>query len=396
MSDYQHRPVLLEEAVQALNIRPDGKYLDGTFGRGGHSEAILACLSKQGCLLALDRDPEAVNSGKEKLGEDPRFSIVHGEFAEMERYVREWGVEEGLDGILLDIGVSSPQLDDPVRGFSFMGDGPLDMRMNPLQGVSAEEWLAEAPERELTRVFREFGEERHARRIARSIVLARQKQRLETTGQLARLIEDTKGRREKNKHPATRCFQAIRIWINEELADLAQGLEAAIEQLRPGGTVSGPVMMEVADCALYVAILAEIGLVSLAVTTSLNINFLRKPSAQADILAELGKHKGSRVLVGFAGSAADAFTLSEKFEAKLEEFRGNFERAAVELAKDWRTDKYLRRLEALLAVVGEAGETWAPEREPKSDEPLSAAAAASDAGRAPPDPRSRPPASSSR
>ena len=145
------------------------------------------------------------------------------------------GVEEGLDGILLDIGVSSPQLDNPERGFSFMEDGPLDMRMNPQQGVSAKEWLAEAPERELTRVFREFGEERHARRIARSIVLARQKQRLETTGQLARLIEETIGRREKNKHPATRCFQAIRIFINDEMAQLARGLVKAIKLLRPGG-----------------------------------------------------------------------------------------------------------------------------------------------------------------
>ncbi|NNL04430.1 MAG: 16S rRNA (cytosine(1402)-N(4))-methyltransferase RsmH [Xanthomonadales bacterium] len=235
MSAYQHRPVLLIEAVDALNIRPDGKYLDGTFGRGGHSREILARLSKQGCLLSLDRDPEAVAAGKEELGEDSRCSVVQGDFADMERFVREWGVEEGLDGILLDIGVSSPQLDDPDRGFSFMGDGPLDMRMNPLQGVSAKEWLAEASERELTRVFREFGEERHARRIARSIVLARQKQRLESTGQLARLIEDTIGRREKNKHPATRCFQAIRIFINDELAQLAKGLEEAIKLLRPGG-----------------------------------------------------------------------------------------------------------------------------------------------------------------
>ena len=235
MGDYQHRPVLLIEAVDALNIRPDGKYLDGTFGRGGHSRAILARLSKEGCLLSLDRDPEAVAAGKEELGQDPRFSIVQGDFAEMERFVREWGVEEGLDGILLDIGVSSPQLDNPDRGFSFMGDGPLDMRMNPLQGVSAKEWLAEASERELTRVFREFGEERQARRIARSIVLARQKQRLETTGQLARLIEETTGRREQNKHPATRCFQAIRIYINDELAQLARGLEEAIKLLRPGG-----------------------------------------------------------------------------------------------------------------------------------------------------------------
>lgn len=235
MSNFQHRPVLLEEAVEALNIRPDGIYLDGTFGRGGHSRAILARLSQQGCLYSLDRDPEAVAAGKEALGSESRFSIVQGNFADMERFVREWGVEEGLDGILLDIGVSSPQLDNPDRGFSFMGDGPLDMRMNPLQGVSANEWLAEVPERELTRVLWEFGEERHARRIARSIVLARQKQRLETTGQLARLIEDTVGRREKNKHPATRCFQAIRIFINDELAQLARGLEEAINLLRPGG-----------------------------------------------------------------------------------------------------------------------------------------------------------------
>ena len=185
--------------------------------------------------MALDRDPDAIAAGKELEKDDFRFSIVQGNFADLERYVREWGVEEGLDGILLDLGVSSPQLDDPDRGFSFMGDGPLDMRMNPLQGVSAKEWLAEAPERELTRVFWEFGEERHARRIARSIVMTRQKQRLETTGQLARLIEKTIGRREKNKHPATRCFQAIRIYINDELTQLAKGLEEAIGLLRPGG-----------------------------------------------------------------------------------------------------------------------------------------------------------------
>jgi len=221
--------------VESFDIQPDGKYLDGTFGRGGHSQAILAGLSKQGCLFALDRDPEAVAAGKELLGKNPRFSIVQGNFAELERYVREWGVEEGLDGILLDLGVSSPQLDNPERGFSFMGDGPLDMRMNPLQGVTAADWLAEAPERELARVFWEFGEERYARRIARSIVMARQMQRLETTGQLARLIENTIGRREKKKHPATRCFQAIRIYINNELAHLVEGLEAAINGLRPGG-----------------------------------------------------------------------------------------------------------------------------------------------------------------
>jgi 16S rRNA (cytosine1402-N4)-methyltransferase len=235
MGDYQHQPVLLEEVLEALNIQPDGKYLDGTFGRGGHSRAILAGLSTEGCLYALDRDPEAVRAGEGLLGSNSQFSIVQGNYAELERYVHEWGVEDGLDGILLDLGVSSPQLDNPDRGFSFRGDGPLDMRMNPLQGVPAADWLAEAPERELARVFWEFGEERHARRIARSIVKARQQQRLETTGQLARLIENTIGRWEKKKHPATRCFQAIRIVINNELAYLAQGLEAAINGLRPGG-----------------------------------------------------------------------------------------------------------------------------------------------------------------
>jgi 16S rRNA (cytosine1402-N4)-methyltransferase len=235
MSEYQHQPVLLDEVLAGLNIRADGNYLDGTFGRGGHSKAILSRLSMQGRLVAMDKDPTAVAAGKEMLGQDPRFSIVHGSYAEMERHVRDWDLAPGLDGILLDLGVSSPQLDDPQRGFSFMGDGPLDMRMNPLQGVTAAEWLAAAPERELARVFWEFGEERHARRIARSIVMARQQRRIETTGQLAQLIEHTIGRREAKKHPATRCFQAIRIYINNELADLALGLEAAIRSLRPGG-----------------------------------------------------------------------------------------------------------------------------------------------------------------
>jgi 16S rRNA (cytosine1402-N4)-methyltransferase len=170
----------------------------------------------------------------EELGGDPRFSIVQGSFAEMDRMVQEWQIERNLDGILLDLGVSSPQLDDPDRGFSFRNGGPLDMRMDPTKGVSAADWLAETPEREMTRVFWEFGEERHARRIARSIVKARQQQCLETTTQLADLIETTIGRREK-KHPATRCFQAIRIVVNNEMGDLALGLEAAIRQLRPGG-----------------------------------------------------------------------------------------------------------------------------------------------------------------
>jgi 16S rRNA (cytosine1402-N4)-methyltransferase len=234
MNTYQHQPVLLEEAVTSLRIRGDGFYLDGTFGRGGHSRAVMARLTEQGRLFTLDKDPQALQAGLEEWGEDPRFSIVQGSFAEMDRLVQEWEIERNLDGILLDLGVSSPQLDDPERGFSFRKGGPLDMRMDPTTGMSAAEWIAETPEREMSRVFWEFGEERHARRIARSIVKARQQQSLVTTTQLAELIETTIGNKEK-KHPATRCFQAIRIFVNNELGDLTSGLEAAIRQLRPGG-----------------------------------------------------------------------------------------------------------------------------------------------------------------
>ena len=237
MKTYQHQAVLLEEAVSSLMVRGDGYYLDGTFGRGGHSRAIMAGLTEQGRLFTLDKDPQAVAAGLEEWGEDPRFSIVQGSFAEMDRMVQEWKIERNLDGILLDLGVSSPQLDDPERGFSFRRGGPLDMRMDPTRGVSAAVWLAETSEREIARVFWEFGEERHARRIARSIVNARQQHSLETTTQLAVLIEDTIGNREK-KHPATRCFQAIRIAINNELGDLASGLDSAIRQLRPGGRLA--------------------------------------------------------------------------------------------------------------------------------------------------------------
>jgi len=234
MDKYQHQAVLLEEAVSSLKVRGDGFYLDGTFGRGGHSRAIMARLTEQGRLFTLDKDPQAIAAGLEEWGDDPRFSIVQGSFADMDRMVQEWEIERNLDGILLDLGVSSPQLDNPERGFSFRNGGPLDMRMDPTKGVSAAEWLAETPEREMSRVFWEFGEERHARWIARSIVKARQQQRLENTTQLAELIETTIGKHER-KHPATRCFQAIRIFVNNELGDLTLGLEAAISQLRPGG-----------------------------------------------------------------------------------------------------------------------------------------------------------------
>jgi len=234
MNADQHQPVLLNEAISALRIKADGVYLDCTFGRGGHSRAILARLNEQGRLLALDKDPQAVAAGSRELGGDSRLTLVQASYAELDRWIHDWGLDGCLDGVLFDLGVSSPQLDDPERGFSFMEDGPLDMRMDPTRGVSAAEWLAEASEREMARVFWEFGEERHARRIARSIVMARRQERLERTSQLARLIEDTIGRTER-KHPATRCFQAIRMHVNDELADLALGLEAAIGQLRPGG-----------------------------------------------------------------------------------------------------------------------------------------------------------------
>ena len=234
MNAEQHIPVLLEEAIEALVTRPDGHYVDGTFGRGGHSRALVARLNEQGRLLALDKDPVAIATGQRLLGTDPRVTFIQGSFAELDQWILDWGVEEGLDGVLLDLGVSSPQLDDPERGFSFMEDGPLDMRMDPTRGVSAAEWLNEAPEREISRVIWEFGEERHARRIARKIVTVRAHSPLERTSQLAGLVEEMLGRPER-KHPATRCFQAIRIYINNEMADLAQGLETSIKQLRPGG-----------------------------------------------------------------------------------------------------------------------------------------------------------------
>lgn len=232
---HSHLPVLLEEAITALAIKPEGVYVDGTFGRGGHSQALLAGLGQQGRLYALDRDPAAVAVAQEQFADDPRFHISQGNFADLKTLREEWGLIEGFDGILLDLGVSSPQLDNPRRGFSFQTDGPLDMRMDPGSGPSAAEWLAEAPAAEIARVLREFGEERYARRIADGIVMARRRQPITRTMQLAELVVELIGRREKHKHPATRTFQAIRIKINNELAHVADGLKAAIDCLRPGG-----------------------------------------------------------------------------------------------------------------------------------------------------------------
>jgi 16S rRNA (cytosine1402-N4)-methyltransferase len=231
----RHAPVLLREALEALAIGAAGSYLDATLGRGGHAAAILERLGETGRLFAVDRDPEAIRAGLRHFIGDPRVQIVRGNFAELQRLAGQAGFADGFDGILLDLGVSSPQLDDPARGFSFLRDGPLDMRMDPDAGPSAAEWLASVPERDLVRVLFEYGEERHARRIARAICAARAAMPITTTGRLATLIAAAVPGREPGKHPATRSFQAIRIFINDELGALDAALEQSLALLKRGG-----------------------------------------------------------------------------------------------------------------------------------------------------------------
>lgn len=233
-----HRPVLLREVLDGLVVRPDGVYLDGTFGRGGHAAAILERLGPQGSLYAMDKDPEAVRVALSRFGQDARFHIQRGTFAMLGQLAREHDIAGRISGVLLDLGVSSPQLDDAGRGFSFLKDGPLDMRMDPEHGVSAAQWLAEAEEAEIVRVLQVYGEERFARRIARAIVHARAEQPIATTQQLADLIAAAVPTRERNKSPATRSFQALRIQINQELQDLEQALEQVIDVLAPGGRLA--------------------------------------------------------------------------------------------------------------------------------------------------------------
>ena len=231
----QHRPVLLEETLAALAIRPDGVYVDATFGRGGHSRAILARLGAAGRLLALDRDPEAVAHGR--TWDDPRFTIVHAAFSTLTSTAHAHGIT-AVDGVLFDLGVSSPQLDTPARGFSFRWDARLDMRMDTSRGISAAQWLASADEAEIARVLREYGEERFARPIARAIVAARAREPIRTTGQLARLCAKVVRSREPGQDPATRTFQAIRIHVNQELEELACALPQAVALLRPKGRLA--------------------------------------------------------------------------------------------------------------------------------------------------------------
>ncbi|KGE03251.1 16S rRNA (cytosine(1402)-N(4))-methyltransferase RsmH [Pseudohaliea rubra] len=229
-----HETVLLREAVEALVTAHDGVYVDGTFGRGGHSRAILEHLGPEGQLLAVDKDPAAAAAAADLAAVDRRFSFFQGSFAALPGVLSTRGAE-GVDGILLDLGVSSPQLDEPGRGFSFREDGPLDMRMDTTRGATAAEWLADAAEAEIARVLKELGEERFARRIAGAIVRARSEAPIETTGRLAQIVSDANPRWEKHKHPATRSFQAIRIWINGELEDLRVLLDSALGLLRVGG-----------------------------------------------------------------------------------------------------------------------------------------------------------------
>jgi 16S rRNA (cytosine1402-N4)-methyltransferase len=234
----EHVPVLFHEALEALNLLPDGIYVDGTFGRGGHSGAVLNLLGPSGRLLAIDKDPEAIECGRRLFGDDGRFEIRQGSFAMLERFARESGIHGRVNGILLDLGVSSPQLDKAERGFSFIGDGRLDMRMDNTSGMSAAEWVADTEESEIAWVFKEYGEERFARRIARAIVKARTEAPILTTARLAGIVSAANPSWEKGKHPATRCFQAIRIHINRELDDLRDCLAQAVDVLAPGGRLA--------------------------------------------------------------------------------------------------------------------------------------------------------------
>ncbi|PXV59824.1 16S rRNA (cytosine1402-N4)-methyltransferase [Dyella jiangningensis] len=230
-----HIPVMLGEAVEGLAVQAGGRYLDGTFGRGGHARAVLSRLGPDGRLLLMDRDPTAIATAQAEFASDPRVSIRHANFSSMAEWDETAG---GLDGILLDLGVSSPQLDEAARGFSFMADAPLDMRMDTTQGESAADFLAHASEKEIADVLWIYGEERFSRKIARAIVEDRVENPITRTGQLAALIERLIGRREPGKHPATRSFQALRIRVNGELDALDKGLNAALDLLKVGGRLS--------------------------------------------------------------------------------------------------------------------------------------------------------------
>jgi 16S rRNA (cytosine1402-N4)-methyltransferase len=232
---FEHITVLLQEAVDALVTDDSAFYVDGTFGRGGHSNKILNALSQDGKLMAIDKDLEAISFAQEHFSHDARFSICHGSFAEIEEFSNQVDQHGKIKGILLDLGVSSPQLDDATRGFSFQNDGPLDMRMDTTSGESAAQWIARASEKEIADVIYTYGEDKFGRRMAKAIVAEREKNAIETTAHLAQIVKDANPAWEKGKHPATRAFQAIRIQVNQELSDLEKCLDGALESLEIGG-----------------------------------------------------------------------------------------------------------------------------------------------------------------
>ncbi len=234
--DYQHKTVLLNEAVNALAIKDDGIYVDGTFGRGGHSRLILSKLGSNGRLISIDRDVRAQQNAMQI--DDPRFTFVHGEFSRANHYIEQLGLSGKIDGFLLDLGVSSPQLDDPERGFSFMRDGPLDMRMDTTKGVTASDWLRNSDVDDIAWVLKTFGEEKFAKRIARAIVEQNSISPLVRTLELANLIEKVMPKKDKHKHPATRSFQAIRIYINSELEEVEQALNQSLSMLANQGRLA--------------------------------------------------------------------------------------------------------------------------------------------------------------
>jgi len=234
----QHTPVLKREAVDALDIQANQVYVDATLGRAGHARAIVDRLGDNGRLIAFDRDPRAIELGREAFASDSRVQVIHSEFARMAAMLRELTEFSKVDGVLMDLGVSSPQLDQAERGFSFMRDGELDMRMDPTAGESAAQWLASVDERELMMVLFDLGEEKFARRIARAIVLARVDTKIESTLQLASIVAAAIPKKDKNKHPATRTFQAIRLHVNQELAQISKALPQAVELLNQGGRLA--------------------------------------------------------------------------------------------------------------------------------------------------------------
>ena len=232
-----HRPILVEAVVEALCTDPKGDYVDATFGRGGHTRALLSHLSPEGRILAIDRDPAAIAVAQALANEDARVLVRHGRMSEMARLASEVRLSDVV-GVLMDLGVSSPQLDDPERGMSFRGDGPLDMRMDPTAGFPASQWVNSASEDELSAVFRDFGEERHARRIARAIVERRLEAPIVRTTDLATLVAKAQPRPDPHKHAATRVFQAIRIHVNDEMEEVRLGVEAAFALIRSGGRIA--------------------------------------------------------------------------------------------------------------------------------------------------------------